>query len=201
MAEAAVRQEEAVGAGPPEAERKPGLSVEVFLAAGEDLDARHELVGGEVVATAPASARHNRIQANAVVAMERRLAGRRPRATFPEAGIRVSEQDFFVADVAVSCRGPDERPWVEEPLLLVEIVSPGSRAHDLGTKLPAYKELTSVREIWLVDSTRRWVEQWVRTAEGWVGRDVAGGGSLDSPVLEARVELDELYEGSGLEAA
>lgn len=176
------------------------LSVEAFLALGEDLDVRHELVGGAVRAMAPPSSRHNRIRTNVVVTAERRLAERRPCAALAEAGILVSEQDFFMADVAVSWREPDERPWVEEPLLLVEIVSPNSRAHDLGTKLFAYKELPSVREIWLIESTRRWVEHWVRDDAGWTGRDVIGTGAFESPVLEARITLDELYEGSGLPA-
>lgn len=184
MSEAA-RQEQPVGVGE-------------FLAFGGEPDVRYELVAGEIRAMAPAGARHNRIQAAVVHVLERRLSGRRPCASFGEAGIRISEEDFYIADVAVSCREAEDAPGVAEPLLLVEVLSPGTRAHDLGTKLPAYKEIASVREIWLVDSTRRWVEHWVREEEGWRARDVIAGGRLESPVLEDGVTLDELYEASGL---
>ncbi len=190
MAETAARSEATAA--------ETALTVEDFLRREGEPDLRCELVGGEVRAMAPPSPRHSRIQANTVHALERRLVGRRPCGSFGEAGILVSEQDFFVADVAVSCREPGEGPGLEEPLLIVEILSPATRAHDLGTKLPAYKELPSVREIWLVDSARRWVEHWVREDGDWRGRDVIGSGELASPVLEDRISLDELYEGSGL---
>src|SRR3712207_7187039 len=48
--------------------------------------------------------------------------------------------------------------------------------HDLGRKLDDYEALPSVREIWMVDSERRWVQAWWRGEDGvWAGRDHVGG--------------------------
>lgn len=89
-------------------------------------------------------------------------------------------------------------PEIVEPLLTVEVLSPGTRTHDLGRKLNDYKGLPSVREIWMADSERRWTQVWQRNGERWLGQDFVGSAAFVSPVLEAEVRLEELHADSGL---
>jgi Uma2 family endonuclease len=107
-----------------------------------------------------------------------------------------SEHRRWQADLAVTCQPPAAE--VVEPILIVEVLSPSTRVRDLADKLPDYKALPSVREIWLIDSERRWAQVWWRKPEGWHGRDPVGGGTCRSEALEGGVALDELYLNAGL---
>ena len=172
------------------------MTVEEFLAWDDGTDTRYELVDGVPVAMAPPAGAHRTIVVNAGAAAQRSPA---PPAPLPRRGrgpVRISDQVRWQADLAVTCGRPTHD--VDEPLLVVEVLSPSTRAKDLDRKLRDYKGLPSVREIWLVDSEARWVQVWRRQPDGWTGRDHIGGGSFRSAVLEEAVALDELYLNTGL---
>lgn len=179
------------------AERVPRLTtVDEFLAWDDGTDARHELADGVIRAMAPPTGTHGTVVANAIALIHAALRDRRPCRPQAEAGVRVGEHVCWQADVAVTCRPP--APEVVDPLLIVEVLSPGTRLHDLGRKLDDYKGLPSVREIWMADSERRWVQVWQRDGERWVGQDFVGSAACDSGVLGASVRLDDFYADSGL---
>jgi Uma2 family endonuclease len=172
------------------------MTVEEFLAWDDGTDTRYELVDGVPVAMAPPAGAHGRIVVNTAALLSVHLRRRPPCQAEAEAGIRISDHVRWQADLAVTCAPP--APNIDEPLLVVEVLSPSTRAKDLDRKLRDYKGLPSVREIWLVDSEARWVQVWQRGPDGWAGRDHIGGGSFHSAVLEEAVVLDELYLNTGL---
>jgi Uma2 family endonuclease len=172
------------------------MTVDEFLCWDDGTDRRFELLDGQILAMAPPSGAHRTIAANATRLIGNRLERRSPCRAEVEAGVRVSELTRWQADLAVTC-GP-LAPDVVEPLLIVEVLSPSTRANDLARKLPDYKALPSVREIWLVDSERRWAQVWWRDGDSWHGRDHLGGATFRSDVLESGVALDELYLNAGI---
>ena len=172
------------------------MTVEEFLAWDDGTETRYELVDGVPVAMAPPASEHRTIVVNASALLSAHLRRRPPCRAEAEAGVRISDHVRWQADLAVTCgrRTHD----IDEPLLVVEVLSPSTRAKDLDRKLRDYKGLASVREVWLVDSEARWVQVWRRQPDGWTGRDHIGGGSFHSAVLEEAVALDELYLNTGL---
>jgi Uma2 family endonuclease len=134
--------------------------------------------------------------ANAVVMLDAALRQRRPCRPLVEAGVRIDEAVMWQADVTVTCK-PIARE-TQEPVLIVEVLSPSTRTHDLGRKLIDYKSLTSIQEIWMVDSECRWLQLWRRVGDDWVGQDLVGTATFDSATLNIVVELNELYAESGL---
>lgn len=138
---------------------------------------------------------------NVAVAVDRRLRGRALCRGQSEAGIQLTDHTMVVADLAVTCVPIANTPAVEEPFLLVEVLSPSTKAFDLQVKVKRYSALPSVEEIWLVDSERRWVQVWQRAGEVWIVRILEGEESFDSAALGDRVTLDELYRNVGVEAA
>jgi len=167
------------------------MTVDEFLRWDDGTDTPYELVDGRAAAMALPSGQHGTMVMNAGTLINNRLRSRAPCRAQAEAGIRVSDHRRWQADIAATCQPPAAD--VAEPILIVEVLSPPSRGRDLADKLPDYKSLSSVREIWLIDSERRWVQVWWREPEGWHGRDHAGGGTFRSEVLEGDVALDELY--------
>jgi Uma2 family endonuclease len=172
------------------------MTVDEFLAWDDGTDTRHELADGVIVAMAPPGGPHRTIVFNVSGVAYNALRGRRPCRGEVEAGLRINEHVMWQADLAVTCESAARE--IVDPLLVVEVLSPSTRAHDLGRKLTDYKSLASVQEIWMVDSEQRWLQLWRRGGEGWTGQDLVGSTAFDSPVLGAVVELDELYADSGL---
>jgi Uma2 family endonuclease len=172
------------------------MTVDEFLRWDDGTDTRHELADGVVQAMAPPSVPHSAIVANAVVILAAALRDRRPCRPLAEAGVRIDEMVMWQADIAVTCK-PIARE-TPEPVLIVEVLSPSTRTHDLGRKLIDYKSLPSTEEIWMLDSERRWAQVWRRDGEGWLGQDFVGAASFDSAVINGPVQLDDVYADAGV---
>ena len=173
------------------------MTVEEFLVWDGDADTRYELAGGEVFAMAPPSVAHADITASLVVNIGAKL--RPPCKVSAEVGIRYSKQEntFYQADLAVSCspRTPGEH-YLEAPVVIIEVLSPGTANFDRGTKVPDYRAIPSVREIALVSSTEIKIEIWLRTAGGWEVTDVAGRDAvLRLASIDVEIPLSAVYDG------
>lgn len=109
---------------------------------------------------------------------------------------RIREQDEDDVDTVVQ---PDllvvcdpekvrERGIWGAPDLVVEILSPSTSRKDLHEKYGLY-ERSGVREYWVVEPTGRWVQQYVRGAEGRFGVEVTfeNQGTLECVVLPGLV--------------
>ncbi|MEK0084520.1 Uma2 family endonuclease [Benzoatithermus flavus] len=175
------------------------MTVDEFLRWDDGTDTRYELVDGVIRAMAPPGGAHGTVAANATALIHAALRSRRPCRPQAEAGVRINDQTWWQADIAVTCKPP--APEIVEPLLVIEVLSPHTRAHDLGRKLDDYKTLPSVQEIWMIDSEKRWAQVWRRGDEGRLGQDLVGSAVFESGVLQAFVPLDELYADSGLRAS
>lgn len=172
------------------------MTVDEFMRWDDGTDTRYELDEGVPMAMAPPAGPHSVIVANATGICWSQLRGRSPCRTATEFGIRISTRTYWQADLAVVCSPLD----LEEamPSLIVEVLSPTTRTHDLGRKLLDYQSLPAAQEIWLIDSERRWLQHWRREGDHWRVQDFVGSSSFPSPTLEGEVPLDELYRNSGL---
>ena len=161
-------------------------------------DVKHEYLGGEIVAMAGASPRHNLIASNLTrllgSALERspcRVLGSDQRVSAEATGA------FVYPDLSVVCSEPRfgaQRPAsLLNPVLIVEVLSRSTEDHDRGAKLAHYRRMDSVREVLLVEPNERRVEVYRRLDDGrWLITDVvAGTVSLES--VEAELPLDEVY--------
>jgi len=74
-------------------------------------------------------------------------------------------------DVAVVCgpweRDPEDARTVVNPAILVEVLSPSTKAYDRGEKLEHDMHIASLRAVVLVAHDRRELEVWTRSEETW----------------------------------
>ena len=96
---------------------------------------RWELAHGETVAMAPERAAH----ARAKVRVAERLAGAVREAALPREvsvdamAVQVDERTVYEPDVPMRCGPPpDDAVKITDPVVVVEVVSPSSRARDAG---------------------------------------------------------------------
>jgi Uma2 family endonuclease len=180
------------------------MAIDEFLHWEDGTDTRYELIGGFPMAMAPPARAHGMLCARLGGAIDAALRSRRPCSAQSEAGIaRPGRNDTcYIADIAVTCR-PYQRgdQLVEDPILVVEVLSPGTERHDRRIKVPAYREIESVNEILLIDSEGAYAEVLRREGSVWFSQIVRGrDAELRLASVELRLPMAELYEGIDLEA-
>jgi len=178
------------------------MNVAEFLRWEDGSDTRYELVGGFPLAMAPPARAHGILCARLAGIIDAGLRTRRPCAAQTEAGITRPDRDdsFYVADIAVSCR-PYERgeQLIRDPILIVEILSPGTERHDRLTKVPVYRNIESVEEILLIDSESSYAEVLRREGDRWITALVRGPDAvLRLASVGLAVAMAELYDGIGV---
>jgi Uma2 family endonuclease len=177
----------------------PGMTVDQFLAWLEDgpEGARYELVAGEVVAMAPERAAHARLKAEVWLALRDgiRSADLSCEALPDGMTVKIDEHTAYEPDAVVHCgaRLANDAQLVPEPMIVVEVLSPTTKAHDAGAKLADYFRLPSVRHYLLVRTERPTVIHHRRGDDGSIATRIvtAGALALDPPGLT--LELAQLY--------
>ncbi len=92
---------------------------------------------------------------------------------------------------------------VDDPVLVVEVLSPSTEQHDLTRKRWAYQAIPSLQTVLFIDPDRPVVEILAREAgDTWRSRVVEGlEASLGIAALEIELPLAEIYEGTEIEPA
>lgn len=111
-------------------------------------DFRVELVEGGLLKMTPPTLDHQEAAGRIYEALR---AVARERTFMGPVGVLVDEENVLVPDVVV-LRAPPRRGarFVEDPLLVVEVLSPSTASRDRGTKTDLYLR-AGAAEVWLVD--------------------------------------------------
>ncbi len=175
---------------------KPRMTVDEFLVWGETAPGRHELVNGEVIAMAPERVRHAETKAAVFQTLQRSLrAADLPCRAMPDGmTVRIDTHTAFEPDALVYC-GPRLDPDAVEvpaPVVVVEVLSPGTRRTDTGIKLAAYFRLASVAHYLVIDAQERLVLHHRRGAEAIETR-IAREGTLRLDPPGCAVAVADLF--------
>lgn len=140
------------------AQQAVAMTADEFLAWETAQPGRHEFVNGEVFAMAGGDDRHMTVAGNVYIALRQRLQGSGCSAYLGEVRTWISAANcYFYPDVFVTCSDRDraERLHKQDPLLVVEVLSPSTAAFDRGAKFAAYRLAESLREVVFIDPERR----------------------------------------------
>lgn len=163
----------------------------------ERQDERHEYANGEVFPMPGGTYEHFLIIANWVRYLGTALTGA---AALPDGmRLQIHEKRYVYPDVSVVVGQPAFRDATRRVLLnpsvAIEVLSESTEAYDRGEKFALYREVSSLREIVWVDSTRRFAEVAVNTAGTWSLPAPVADGQILLPSLGLAVPLDEIYRG------
>jgi Uma2 family endonuclease len=163
-----------------------------------------QLVDGEPVAMAPGSETHAALQGEIGRLIGNHLIERGgPCRLLSQPSIvpRVhSNRNFRIPDLAVTCAPPALGLMVPEPVLLIEILSPGNEA-ETRANIWAYTTIPSVREILAVHSTRIEAELLRRNADASWPDDpdvLAASDTLTLSSIDFATNLAALYRTTAL---
>ena len=167
------------------------MDVDAFLPWAEGRGGRWELRDGQPVMMAPERALHGltRYAAQETLKAAIRKAGL-PCRMFPDGTtVRIAARTAFEPDALFVCPPPTDLNTMEipNPVIVVEVLSPGAAADDHGVKLDGYFSLPSVAHYLILDADRRVMIWHERGQAGAIETRVVREGviRLDPPGLEA----------------
>lgn len=129
-----------------------------YLSFEREAQERHEYYKGEVFAMSGASFRHNVIEDNLRTLLGSFLKGKKCRSFGSNLRIHIPKNTLYTyPDVLIVCDEPkftdDEFDTLLNPSVIIEILSPSTANYDRGTKFDLYREIDSLKEYILIDST------------------------------------------------
>jgi Uma2 family endonuclease len=137
---------------------------------------------------------------NLAFALRRQLQDTNCEAFALDVRVVTPRGDVTYPDVVVACgerRGRDN--VIQDPVVVIEVLSPGTEARDHGHKRWAYAIIPGLRHYVLIDQDRAEAE--VASVEGEVWRSVFlrdRGASLRLEALGLEVPLQDVYAGVDL---
>ncbi len=183
------------GIMPPASVRQPMTADEFIAWAMEQPEGeRYELERGQIVGMAPERLAHARVKGAAFVALRDaiRAAGLPCEALPDGVSVEIDETTVYEPDALVRC-GPELPPdtvRIKDPLILVEVLSPSTKALDAGAKLADYFSLASVRHYLILKTGARTVIHHERDRTGEIATRILTGGALhlDPPGIIVQIE-------------
>ena len=165
------------------------LSPEQFFAWLPGQEGRYELVDSEVVLMAGAGRRHDRVVVNLIATMDGQLRSG-PCQTFTgDTFVSTSPTTRRMPDVGVDYKKPDEESLeADKPALLIEVLSPTTRAMDVTIKLQEYQALDALEYVLLVDTENPKVQFHFRKGDrSWTSAVVEG---LEASIMFAKLHME-----------
>ncbi|NBC31744.1 MAG: Uma2 family endonuclease [Alphaproteobacteria bacterium] len=159
---------------------------------------RYELADGVAVAMAPERAAHVQVKAEVWQALREAIRhGNAPCQAFADGmTVQVDDTTAYEPDATVNCGDPVPRDAVilPNPVIVVEVPSPGTRSRDTGQKLADYFRVPSIRHYLIVDADEPLVIHHRRTEDGRIETAIirAGALTLDPPGLT--IPIERFYE-------
>jgi Uma2 family endonuclease len=175
------------------------MTVAEFLRWEDGTDTRYELLGGTIFGIAPPAPAHGFLAARLCARIEAGPRSRPPCMAQIKAAIAKPDRDdtCYIADLAVTCTPPQRgQQLLSDPVLIAEILSPGTALYDRQTKVADYRRIPSVQEILLIDSASVFAEVLRRAGEQWITELVQGRtATLSLASIGLTVTMSELYHG------
>ena len=171
-------------------------TLEEFLAFDDGTDTSYQLFEGRIVAMNPPLRGHGTLVARLTAMVSSQL--RPPCEVVAEAGIIPINRrhSWYKADLIVTCTpGSYRDPFIAEPVLVIEVLSPTTTTIDFNRKLPDYQQIPSMRDILLVSSMERLVRHWRREPDGWMEHRHRRAATVRLSGLPVTIAMRDLYDG------
>ena len=173
--------------------RKQQMMAGEFLAWAQQQPERWELFDGVPLAMSPERVIHGDTKYRAARAFDGAIAKARVPCRFvlDSAVVRIDSTNSYQPDVLVYCGEPlpGDALEVPEPVVVVEILSPGNAITDLRDKLQGYFRVASIQHYLVIDPDKRLVIHHRRGPDDVVATRIVTAGKilLDPPGLSLAV--------------
>ena len=182
------------------AEQPKYRSVEEYLAFEEHSLTKSEYIDGWIRTMTGATFRHVRVATNSLVALGVRLKNKPCMPLGSDMKLRIDREGtkrFYYPDVQVVCQpNAPSSVFQDQPVLIIEVLSPSTRRYDLDEKMTAYLTIPSL-ECYIALEQHQPMAIVLRRANGGFLRQTIEGidETVDLPFLGSSLPMREIYEG------
>jgi Uma2 family endonuclease len=173
--------------------RKEQMTVNEFLSWARQRPERWELFDGIPTAMSPERVIHGDTKYRAARVFDDAIAKARVPCRFvlDSAAVRIDARNSYQPDLLVYCGEPvaDDALEVQNPVIVVEVLSPGNAITDLRDKLQGYFRVSSIQHYLIIDPEKRLVIHHMRGHDDVVGTRIVTAGriALDPPGLSLAI--------------
>jgi Uma2 family endonuclease len=180
---------------------KQHFTVEEYLNLERETREKHEFYKGELFAMAGGSPNHTIITGNIFKELSNRLSRKGCRAFNSEMKIFVKAFDLYTyADASAFCGEPnflkETDAIIDNPSLIVEVLSDSTEDYDRSKKFLFYRSLPSFNEYLLIRQEKPTVEYYCKIAQHkWTMTELEGlSAKVRFKHLGISIPLEQIYE-------
>jgi len=178
----------------------PRLTPEQYLEIERAAEFKSEYFDGQMYAMAGGTFNHAAIIGSLYIALGSALRGRPCRLFTSDLRVRIGPGGLHTyPDTTGVCGEPrfadDYKDTLTNPVLIVEVLSKSTEAHDRGFRFREYRKIESLREYALVSQTAPLIEVFSRGNEGeWTLREFSGPSAVSRfSSIDCTVNLGDIY--------
>jgi Uma2 family endonuclease len=148
---------------PAVAYQKRRYTIEEYLEMEKASTVKHEYFQGEVVAMSGATFNHNLIFSNVFGPLFFKLKGSKCIPFGSDMRMNIPENTLFTyPDISIYCNEikhlSEDESTILQPTVIIEILSPSTKNYDKGKKFNLYKDIPSLKEYVMIDSSSVLIE-------------------------------------------
>ncbi|MFM2011904.1 MAG: hypothetical protein RLZZ396_688 [Planctomycetota bacterium] len=182
------------------ADKLEHYSVEEYLQREATSLVKSEYVDGWIRAMTGASIRHNRVAGNCFLSLGSQLKGNPCTPFNSDTKLRIDRSHrkrLYYPDMQVVCESNDQLSvYQDHPVLIIEVLSPSTRAYDLHEKLDAYLSVPSLQCYIVLEQHQPIAYVMRRSNQEWIKETIQGlDATIRLPFLACSLSLKDIYEG------
>ena len=184
---------------------KQKMSIKEYLEFEKNSVDKHEYYRGEIFMMAGAMPKHNVIFKNVFRDIATHLKGKSCQPYGSDLRINIPENTLFTyPDISIICgdivTSEHDEDTATQPVVLIEILSKGTKDYDRGSKFKLYRDIPTLKEYILIDSESISIEAFsINQNNHWElieYKTIDSILSIDS--IDFQLSLTEIYEGTKL---
>lgn len=190
----------------PKPKAKPRtVSLQAYFDAEEKSVDKHEFHNGNITKIAGANFNHDNLAGKVITALNIFIEEKELNyfVNGSDTKIRIESYNKIVyPDAVVICEKPDffenRKDTITNPLIVVEILSKSTAAHDRSLKFEYYRSLPSFKEYVLIHQEEKRLSVYTQQADNtWIVRDYIGEDAVATlhALHECPLSLKRLYRG------
>ena len=161
---------------------------------------KSEYIDGWIRAMTGASLRHNVVAGNCFLSLGNQLKGSPCRPYNSDTKLRIDQgksKRYYYPDVQVVCRSNEPTSvFQDQPVLIIEVLSPSTRNYDWNEKLEAYLQIPSLECYIVLEQHQPIATVFRKTNDGFSRQLIQGIESIiDLPFFNGSLSLADVYEG------
>ncbi len=169
---------------------------EEYLEGENYSEVKHEYVNGHIYAMVGVSRAHGTITGNLHALLHGHLRGTPCRVYASDIKVRKGDT-FYYPDLVVACVETKRHDYyVEEPVLVVEVLSPSTQARDRLDKRLVYQSILTLQEYVLVAQDTIEAQIYRRAGEAWDLETYGPNEDLHLTAIDFACSMEALYQAA-----